>query len=158
MKRGRRPPPARARRPSAFPPPARRAQAAAEPREPLPSPAVSREGPGREAAAPRRQLFRAGLVGGVRVRPAGPPALCEREGAQPLGVGGTAETVPLVAVAVESRGAPYGAGEGRPRLNPLSRSGGPKRSMRAGGEGRFQGDCGRSKWARGWRLAGRVCT
>lgn len=106
--------------------------------------------------APRPQLFCAGLVGGVGVRPAGPPALCEREGAQPLGAAGTAETVPLAAVAVESRGAPYGAGEGRPSLNPLPRSGGPKKLMRAGGEGRFQDDCGKSKWAGGWRLAGRA--
>lgn len=69
---------ARARRPPASPPPVRRAGAAAEPGAPLSSPAVSREGPKREVATPwrwRPQLFRAGLVGGVGVLPAGPPAL-----------------------------------------------------------------------------------
>lgn len=58
------------------------------------------------------------------------------------------------AAAAESWGAPYGAGEGRPSLNPLlgapHHSLGPRRPTRACGEGGSQGYWGRSRWARGW--------
>lgn len=119
---GWRPPPPRpgpVRPPPRCPPPAglagRRPRAAPLPRGE--SGGTLEGGGGAAAAAATFPRWTRGRSGGA---PGRSPALGEQEGVPPPEVVGTAETVHL-ASAAESWGAPYGAGEGRPCLNPLPR-------------------------------------